>query len=72
MNELFHAAKAAAVLSGIGIYFAVVLGICIYAGHMADQYFNLDSTGKLIGILLGFPIGIYSTYRQIKRKTINP
>ena len=53
-------------LSGIGIYFCVVLGICIYLGHLADEHFALGSKGKIIGILVGFPLAVYSIYRRIK------
>lgn len=66
MKELFQAAKTLAVFSGIGIYFAIVLGICIYIGNWADQALDLGNMGKIAGILLGFPIGIYSAYRQVK------
>lgn len=67
-KELFQAAKSVAVLSGIGIYFAVVLGICIYLGNLADEFWELGRMGKLAGILLGFPIAIYSTYKQIRQQ----
>lgn len=58
--------KAFSLLSGIGIYLAVVILICLYLGSLADDYFALDGKGKLIGILLGFPIAFYSIYRQLK------
>ena len=63
---LWQAVKAFSVLSGVGIYLAVVLAICIYLGSLADEYFALDGKGKLLGILLGFPIAFYTLYRQLK------
>ena len=58
--------KAFSLLSGVGIYLAVVILICLYLGSLADDYFTLDGKGKLIGIILGFPIAFYSIYRQLK------
>ena len=31
---------------------------------------NLDGKGKLIGIILGFPIAFYSIYRQLKNGNV--
>ena len=59
--------KAFSLLTGVGIYIAVVILICLYAGGFIDDYFNLGGKGRLIGIILGFPIAFYSIYRQIKQ-----
>ena len=58
--------KAAAILSGVGIYIAAVIFICLYLGGLIDDYFSLGGKGRLIGIILGFPIAGYSVYRQLK------
>ena len=58
--------RAFSLLSGVGIYLAVVVLICLYFGGLIDDYFGLDGKGKLIGIILGFPIAFYSIYRQLK------
>lgn len=58
--------KAAAILSGVGIYIAVVILICLYLGGLVDDYFSLGGKGRIGGIILGFPIAIYSVYRQLK------
>lgn len=58
--------KSLAVLGSIGFFFVIVLGICIFIGHQADVYLELGNKGKLVGIIIGFPVGIYSTYRQLK------
>ncbi len=63
---LRQAVRAFSLLSGIGIYLAVVVGICLYLGNLADETFALGIKGKLIGILLGFPIAFYTLYRQLK------
>ena len=63
--------RAFSLLSGIGIYLAVIVLICLYLGGLVDDYLELDGKGKLIGIILGFPIAFYSIYRQLKSgKTI--
>ncbi len=67
---LRQAWKAFSMLSGIGIYLAVVVGICLYIGNLADEYFELGIKGKLIGILLGFPIAFYTLYRQLKNNEV--
>ncbi|MBR6906386.1 MAG: AtpZ/AtpI family protein [Selenomonadaceae bacterium] len=58
--------KAFSFLSGVGIYLAAVIGICVYLGNLADEHLGLGMKGKFAGILLGFPIAIYSLYRQLK------
>ncbi|MCR5834641.1 MAG: AtpZ/AtpI family protein [Selenomonadaceae bacterium] len=58
--------KAAAILSGVGIYIAAVIFICLYIGGLVDDYFSLGGKGRLIGIIIGFPIAGYSLYRQLK------
>lgn len=58
--------RAFSLLSGIGIYLIVVVLICLYIGGLVDEYLNLGGKGRLIGIILGFPIAFYSIYRQLK------
>lgn len=53
-------------LSGVGIYLAVVVLICLYLGSLVDEYLGLEGGGRLIGIVVGFPIAFYSLYRQLK------
>lgn len=64
---LRQAVKAFSVLGGIGIYLVVFVGICVFLGNLADEKFNLGYTGKLIGILIGFPGAFYTLYRQLKQ-----
>ena len=67
-NEgLSRAWKAFSLLTGIGIYLAVVVLICLYIGSLIDDKFNLEGKGRLIGIIVGFPVAFYSIYRQLKR-----
>ncbi len=65
-SGLAQALKAFGVLGGVGIFFAVVIGICIFVGAMADEFLGLEYGGKLTGIILGFPIAFYLTYKQLK------
>lgn len=60
--------KAAAVLSGVGIYIAAVIFICLYLGGLVDDYFQLNGKARLCGIILGFPLAAYSVYRQLKHQ----
>ena len=66
-NSIRQAIRAFGILSGVGIYIAVVILICLYLGSLADDFFGLDGVGKLIGIFSAFPIAFYSIYRQLKR-----
>ncbi|WP_407398108.1 ATPase F0F1 [Anaerovibrio sp.] len=63
---LAQALKAFGVLGGVGVFFAVVMGICIFLGAMADDFLGLEYGGKLTGIVVGFPIAFYLTYKQLK------
>ncbi|MBR3458612.1 MAG: AtpZ/AtpI family protein [Selenomonadaceae bacterium] len=67
---LWQAVRAFSVLSGVGIYLVVVVGICVYLGMMADEHLGISPYGKLTGILLGFPLAIYSLYRQLRKQVL--
>ena len=67
---LRQAVRAFAVLSGIGIYFAVFVAICIFLGYEADIRFGLGHTGRLVGAIIGFPGAIYTLYRQLRSGNI--
>lgn len=62
--------RAFSLLSGIGIYLVVVVLICLYLGGLVDEYLELGGKGRLLGIILGFPIAFYSIYRQLKSGNI--
>ena len=63
---LRQALQAVSFLGSIGLYFCIVVGICVFLGHLADLYLGLGHYGKLAGILAGFPIAIYSVYKRMK------
>lgn len=65
-DDLFKTLKTLSVLSGLGIYFVIVVGICIFLGHLFDEQFNAHPRGVFTGIILGFPIAIYMLYRRLK------
>ena len=46
-NSIRQAIRAFGILSGVGIYIAVVILICLYLGSLADDFFGLDGVGKL-------------------------
>lgn len=60
--------KAFSILSGVGIYLAVFMLICLWLGGLADEFFELGGKGRLIGIIFGLPAAFYSLYRQLKTK----
>lgn len=64
---LHQAVRAFAVLSGVGIYLVVFVGICLFLGNLADTYvLGGGYAGKLMGILIGFPGAFYTLFRQLK------
>ncbi len=65
-SGLQQAVHAFSFLGGIGIYFCIVLGICMFVGNLADEHLGLNNKGKLLGIIIGFPIAIYSVIKQVK------
>ena len=68
---LRQAVKAFAVLSGVGIYLAVFVGICLFLGSLADTYLiGGGAFGQLRVILLGFPCAFYTLFRQLKQNGI--
>lgn len=65
---LHQAVKAFAVLSGVGIYLVVFVGICLFLGDLVDRFLlGGGYGGKLTGILIGFPGAFYTLFRQLKR-----
>ena len=66
-DGLRQALKALSMLGGVGIYFVVFVGICVFLGYEADTAFGLGHAGRLTGILVGFPGAMYTLYRQLKR-----
>ena len=66
-DGLRQALKAFSMLGGVGIYFVVFVGICVFLGYEADKAFGLGHAGRLTGILVGFPGAMYTLYRQLER-----
>ena len=65
-SGMAEALRAFGLLSGVGIYVLVFLGIFIFLGKCADDFFGTGRTCTIAGIVLGFPAAIYSLYRQLK------
>lgn len=62
-----QAFKAFSMLGGVGIYLLVFVGIFVFLGYEFDVTFDTGHTGRLVGIVLGFPSAMYSLYRQLKK-----
>lgn len=67
---LWRGIKAMAVLSGVGIYLAVFVGICLFLGIKTDEMLGSHPAGKLIALVIGFPGAFYTLYRQLKRSGV--
>ena len=63
---LHEAIRVFSFLSGLGIYFAVVLGICIFLGDRAGALCGAEGAGRVVGILAGFPVALYTMYRHLR------
>ena len=55
-----------AFVSGIGFHFVITIGLCIFLGRKADEYFATTPICTLIGIILGMITAIYTAYQKIK------
>ena len=63
---LFRYVWAASYFMGIGIYVATTVVVCIWLGMKADEFFGIAPKGTIAGILIGFPVAIYSIYYQVR------
>ena len=55
-----------AFVSGIGIHFIIVIGMCVFLGLWADRYFASAPICTVIGIFLGIITAVYTAYKKIK------
>lgn len=58
--------EAMSFVTSIGINFVVCIGLCLYLGKLADNYWQIRPIGTIIGILLGFITAVYSTYKKLR------
>ena len=65
-RQFFRYVWAASYFMGIGISVAMTVLACIWMGRKADAYFDCAPKGTIAGILLGFPVAIYSIYYQVR------
>jgi len=61
--------QALTFVSGIGINFAITVGLFIYLGKLADEYFNIAPKGTLGGIFLGFILALWVTGKKLLGKS---
>lgn len=54
--------------SGLGINFAITIGVCLYVGIYIDERFATSPAATIIGIILGFITAIWSTYQKLLGK----
>lgn len=60
--------QALGFVSGLGLYFAATIAVCIFLGKIADKYLECAPWGSLIGIIGGFFAGIWTTYKKLLGK----
>ena len=53
--------------AGVGFEFAGVLGVCLYLGHLADERWDSEPWGLLIGAGIGLAGGIYLLIKEGNR-----
>lgn len=54
-------------VSGIGIQAAVTIGVCIYLGRLADDFFQLGTICTVVGIIAGFATSVWSVYKAVRK-----
>ncbi len=54
-------------VSSIGIEMGAAIGLGVYLGHIADNYFDSDPTGKFIGAFFGLAAAALSLYKAVLR-----
>ena len=57
---------AASYFTGIGIYLATTVVVCIWLGMKFDDFFDTAPKGRLAGIVIAFPAAIYSIYHKVR------
>ena len=67
-EELRKLFWAASFFCGLGIYLAITVGVCIWLGDFFDRWAGTAPAGRMTGIVLGFPIAIYSIYKKIRQE----
>lgn len=55
-------------VGGIGFQIVGTVAMCLFAGQWVDSYFELGKTGTVTGIVLGFLVAIWSTYKNFVKK----
>lgn len=60
--------QALSFASGIGISFAVMIGVCLYAGIYIDEQLSTSPLATIIGIILGFITAMWTTYQKLLGK----
>lgn len=53
--------------AGTGFEFAGVLGVCLYLGYLADERWDSEPWGLLIGAAVGLVGGIYLLVKEGNR-----
>ena len=65
-RDWFRYVWAASYFTGIGIYLATTVVVCIWLGMKFDDFFGTEPNGRLAGIFLAFPAAIYSIYHKVR------
>ncbi|HDS73952.1 MAG TPA: AtpZ/AtpI family protein [Firmicutes bacterium] len=69
VSSLVEAMRAAGPLFGLGIQFAIMVGLGVFVGHWLDQRYEWDPWGALIGGIVGIALGFYQFFRAVSSGT---
>ena len=59
--------KSAYGYTGVGLHFAVTIGVFTYAGHWADSNWGTRPWLLIVGVFLGFGLGMVSMLAKIAK-----
>ncbi len=55
------------VITTLGLEFAVAVGMCAAGGYYIDKHFQSFPWGMVLGVLVGFALGMYIVIKEAKR-----
>lgn len=69
MRKMPFAPQDLAVISTLGLEFAVAVALGVAAGYWADQKWQLSPWCSVAGVFAGFALGMYILVKEAKRLT---
>ena len=60
-------AKDHVIITSLGLEFATAVALGVTGGFFADRYFGTKPWGIVLGVLLGFALGMYIVVKEAHR-----